>query len=197
MDGLLSLPYRRFYRRYVRGITATLLTAPSLEYRMSPKERSPLTIAAEVAGVLALFLGVLELINNFTGVGPAPITYLWNQTQEGNNTVPSGPQNPGPEDSLPLADTEPPSVPQNLHIDSNTSTATGGCSIVLAWDPSTDNRGLQSYRIYANGAFRGLAPSGFSSHEASLFPGDQESYTITAFDGSNESGHSNTVEATC
>jgi len=92
-------------------------------------------------------------------------------------------------------DRTPPTTPTNLRV---TSTTTG--SVLMAWNPSTDNSGLFTYRLVQNGS--NLARTA-SQNETSLVwtwnlvPGQTYSFFIFAIDGSgNRSPNSNTVTVT-
>lgn len=151
---------------------------------------------ATTIAVLTLIVAALQLVHDVYGVGPAPITYVFDRING-----PTGPETPNPPPgwgTVPTGafDTEPPTVPQNLRISARRATQTG-CTVILAWDASTDNTGVQSYPIYADGNYSGQAPGSSSTFSASLFPGRQESFTISASDGSNKSGQSNAVVASC
>lgn len=95
-----------------------------------------------------------------------------------------------------LPDTQAPTTPTNLKVDS-----TGQFNIDLSWTASTDNVGVERYRIYRDNVSIGDAvtntafPTSFSDttrHE----PDTIYSYSVSTFDAAgNESGRSNTVTA--
>ena len=74
-------------------------------------------------------------------------------------------------------DTQPPTVPQNLHRTGATSS-----SISLAWNASTDNYGVAGYRIYRNSAQVGTA-TGTSYTDSGLTANTGYSYQVDAYDG--------------
>lgn len=88
-------------------------------------------------------------------------------------------------------DTTPPTVPGNVRADATSSTR-----INLSWDASTDDVGVQEYRIFRNGY--NVATSQTTSYEdTGLAPSTQYSYTVSALDNSgNESPESDPVCAT-
>jgi hypothetical protein len=165
---------------------------------LSKSERGAGAAVGTIIAFLGLIVAVLQLVHDVYGVGPAPITYVLDQIKgsdegEGPGTPPGSGLGPGPTDAF---DFEPPTVPQNLRISTSTRTRTG-CDVVLAWQASTDNTGVESYPVYANGTYRGSAPGNSSTFAVSIFVGKQENFTISASDGSNESGQSNAVAVSC
>lgn len=86
-------------------------------------------------------------------------------------------------------DKEAPSVPANLSIQSFQPENT----VQIKWTDSTDNIGVEGYKIYRNGAY--IASSGTNSYlDSSVTTGDQYCYAVSAFDGSgNESATSSPV----
>jgi chitodextrinase len=78
-----------------------------------------------------------------------------------------------------LADTSPPTIPNNLHQTGSTTS-----SISIAWDASTDNVGVTGYDIYRNGALI-RSQSGTSFTDGGLSVYTSYTYTITAYDASN------------
>lgn len=84
-----------------------------------------------------------------------------------------------------VSDTEAPSVPLNLILQSTTSG-----SISFAWDNSSDNIGVAGYKIFRNGSY--LASSVVAGYtDNGLQAGTSYSYTVSAFDASgNESKES-------
>jgi hypothetical protein len=85
-----------------------------------------------------------------------------------------------------VPDTEAPTAPAVLR---QTSLSAG--RVGLAWDASTDNIGVEGYRIYRGGNIARSIPD-TSYSDASVIPGSHYTYTVAAYDGAgNESGHSN------
>jgi chitodextrinase len=85
-------------------------------------------------------------------------------------------------------DTIDPSVPGDLAV-----TAVSGNQINLSWTPSTDNVGVDLYRIYRDGTLTSSTSSTTYS-DSDLNPGTQYCYAVAAVDGAgNESGQSNEV----
>ncbi len=88
-------------------------------------------------------------------------------------------------------DTTPPSIPGNPRVTGTTSS-----SISLAWDASTDNVSVAGYRVYEGTTVRATA-TGTSATVSGLAPQTTHTYTIKAFDPSNnESGASTAVTGT-
>jgi len=75
-----------------------------------------------------------------------------------------------------VTDITPPSIPTHLSGSAASSTA-----VLLTWTPSTDNVGVNLYRVYRNGVSIGdtLSPS---YSDTFLKPGTTYSYTVTAED---------------
>jgi hypothetical protein len=83
------------------------------------------------------------------------------------------------------ADTEAPSVPLGL-----SAAAASDSSMDVTWSPSTDNVGVEGYRIFRDGSAVGLMSS-TSYLDTGLVTGASYSYQVSAFDGSgNESARS-------
>src|SRR4051812_16039866 len=76
-------------------------------------------------------------------------------------------------------DTTPPSTPQNVHIASTTET-----TMTLAWSPSTDNVGVDHYRVYRDGFEVGTAPQASAPQyvDAGLWPHSTHTYYVNAVD---------------
>jgi hypothetical protein len=71
----------------------------------------------------------------------------------------------------------PPSMPTNLRTTSVTSNA-----VQLAWNASTDDKGVQSYNIYRNGGLIGNTTQLTYANTSGLSPSTSYSYYITAVD---------------
>lgn len=84
----------------------------------------------------------------------------------------------------------PPTTPTGLNF-----TGRDEDSITLSWNPSSDNVGVASYRIYRNGVKLPIAIIGTTFTDTGLNAGTQYSYTVQAVDGagamSNKSGSLN------
>jgi len=78
-----------------------------------------------------------------------------------------------------VADTQAPSVPQNLVASEITQT-----SFNLTWDASTDNNGTPSYEIFVNDEWVG-AVAGLTKTIEGLTCGTRYSITVNAFDGAS------------
>lgn len=86
-------------------------------------------------------------------------------------------------------DTQPPTVPSNLAY---TQPVTG--SILLTWNASTDNVGVQSYEIYANDQLRGTVNGSTLNFTDNQPSSATVTYYVIAKDAAgNSSPHSNTV----
>lgn len=88
-------------------------------------------------------------------------------------------------------DTAPPTVPTSL-----TATAQSSTSILLTWEPSTDNIGVTGYRVYRGGVLAGSTTvTNFTS--TGLNSETEYTYTVSAVDGGgNESAQSGAASAT-
>ncbi|MEW6027447.1 MAG: fibronectin type III domain-containing protein, partial [Planctomycetota bacterium] len=85
------------------------------------------------------------------------------------------------------SDPEPPSQPTNV-----TGTAQSTYSILLTWSASTDNVGIDYYRVYRDGIEVGKTTA-TSYVDSGLQPATQYTYIIGAFDKANNSALSNSV----
>jgi chitodextrinase len=89
------------------------------------------------------------------------------------------------------SDTEAPSVPTGVFAE-----AVSDSSIDLAWSPSTDNVGVDGYRIYRDGSAVGVSAAA-AYLDAGLGAGMTYSYQVSAFDSSgNESARSSPATGT-
>ena len=90
-----------------------------------------------------------------------------------------------------VTDNQNPSVPQNLQ-----ATVASSSQIDLTWDASTDNVGVNGYKIYRNGNF--LTTTSTNSYsDNGLQAATEYTYTVSAFDAAgNESAQSSSVSAT-
>jgi chitodextrinase len=90
-----------------------------------------------------------------------------------------------------FTDIDPPTTPTNLHIENITET-----SLVLKWEPSTDNYGIDKYIIYQNGVK--ISEVNYNKCHYSIYhlaPATNYSYYIQARDASGiESENSNNVD---
>ncbi len=88
-------------------------------------------------------------------------------------------------------DIEAPTAPQNLTASNTTQT-----SVQLNWLASSDNVGVEGYKIYKDGAYL-TSTSGTSYTVNSLNPSTTYQFYVTAYDAAgNESDKSNTVSVT-
>ena len=89
------------------------------------------------------------------------------------------------------SDTQPPTAPTNVAAPSKTET-----TVNLTWSASTDNVGVSSYYVYANGTF--IGSSNTTSYAASnLAPGVTYTFTVKARDTQgNESAASAALQVT-
>jgi chitinase len=132
------------------------------------------------------------------GAGPKPPT---NCTVNGGPCAGGGSPTTGPPTGSPTAsptasptggpDTQPPTVPGNLR-----STGKSSVTISLAWNASTDNRGVTGYDVIRGGAT--VATVATTSYtDPNLTPNTTYSYVVKARDAAgNLSGASNTVTVT-
>ncbi len=115
-----------------------------------------------------------------TGTGPFPAVAAFSSFTD--TTIGGG---------APPVDTTVPSVPGGL-----TATAISAGQVNLSWTASTDNVGVQGYRIYRNGSL--VATSGAPSwSDTGLTASTAYSYAVSAIDGaSNASAQSSPASAT-
>lgn len=97
--------------------------------------------------------------------------------------------------ALPVAaarDKTPPTKPTNLHVASLSAHY-----VTLAWNPSTDNSGVFSYRVWVSYGQFYTVPQTQTSFTLQLVPQNTYSFYVQAIDGAgNKSPKSNTVSAT-
>ena len=96
--------------------------------------------------------------------------------------------------TTPAADASPPSNPTGL-----IATVASSTQVNLSWTASTDNVGVQGYKLYRNGTYvAAIGPIGSTSvSDTGLTSGTAYSYTVSAIDGAgNESGQSPIANAT-
>jgi hypothetical protein len=87
---------------------------------------------------------------------------------------------------VPVPDTTPPSAPANLRISSSSK-----AKVTLAWNASTDDRGVAGYRIYRNG---GLVATVTSLTWTTNIQRTSSTYTVVAYDAAgNVSTASNPI----
>ncbi|TSC83501.1 MAG: immunoglobulin I-set domain-containing protein [Microgenomates group bacterium Gr01-1014_16] len=96
----------------------------------------------------------------------------------------------------PIPDTQVPTAPTNLIV-----TSVGLFNVNLSWGASTDNVGVEKYKIFRDNVQIGEAftNTGFPTSYSDSFvsPGRTYSYRVSAFDAAgNESAQSNTITAT-
>jgi hypothetical protein len=89
-------------------------------------------------------------------------------------------------------DRQAPTKPTNLRV-----TTLSTHTITLAWDPSTDNSGTFSYRVWVSYGYTHTVPQTQTTHSLGVVPNNTYSFFVYAVDGSgNTSARSNTVSAT-
>jgi len=89
-------------------------------------------------------------------------------------------------------DRTPPTKPTNLRVTSRTA-----YYVHLAWNPSTDNSGTFSYKVWVNNGFTYNVPQSQTTFSFFAAPNSNLSFYVYAVDGSgNKSSRSNTVSAT-
>lgn len=89
-------------------------------------------------------------------------------------------------------DKKPPTKPSNLRV-----TSTSTYSISLAWNPSNDNSGTFSYRVWVSYGATYTVPQNQTTFTLFVAPSSTYSFYVYAVDGSgNTSPKSNTVSAT-
>lgn len=89
------------------------------------------------------------------------------------------------------SDNEPPSVPLDLIAE-----AVSDSRMSIVWSPSTDNVGVEGYRVFRDGSVAGITPS-TSYVDTGLASGTSYSYQVSAFDSAgNESARSGPATGT-
>lgn len=89
-------------------------------------------------------------------------------------------------------DRTPPTKPTNLRV-----TSTTAHTITLAWNPSTDNSGAFSYRVWISYGFTDTVPQTQTTFGLGVVPNNTYSFYVYAVDGAgNRSAQSNRVSAT-
>ena len=98
----------------------------------------------------------------------------------------------GTSPALAAGDRKPPTKPTNLRATSLTPHR-----VTLAWDPSTDNSGTFTYRVFVSWGSTTSLPQTQTSYSLSLVPANTYSFYVYAVDGSgNVSQRSNTLTVT-
>jgi hypothetical protein len=163
-------------------------TAPSNQNRYprfsSKPRRSPTKVAGLVVSALALIIASLQLAHDTLGLAFSPIetardivTPIFNGGTDDASV--------GTVDATGLDD-EPPTAPQKLRLEEQDD-----CEVTLAWDASSDDVGVQSYRLYDNGNFSGGGDGAITSRRVPLISGGEHHFVVVASDGLNDSPPSN------
>jgi chitodextrinase len=98
----------------------------------------------------------------------------------------------GTSPALAARDRKPPTKPANLRVTSLTPHR-----VTLAWDPSTDNSGTFTYRVFVSWGSTTTLPQTQTTYSVSLVPANTYSFYVYAVDGSgNVSQRSNTLTVT-
>ena len=98
----------------------------------------------------------------------------------------------GTSPALAARDRKPPTRPANLRVTSLTPHR-----VTLAWDPSTDNSGTFTYRVFVSWGSTTTLPQTQTTYSVSLVPANTYSFYVYAVDGSgNVSQRSNTLTVT-
>ena len=98
----------------------------------------------------------------------------------------------GTSTALAARDRKPPTKPANLRVTSLTPHR-----VTLAWDPSTDNSGSFTYRIFVSWGSTTTLPQTQTTYSVGLVPNNTYSFYVYAVDGSgNVSQRSNTLTVT-
>jgi hypothetical protein len=98
----------------------------------------------------------------------------------------------GTSPTLAAPDRTPPTRPTNLRV-----TSTTAHRITLAWNPSTDNSGTFSYRVWISYGFTDTVSQTQTTFSLGVVPNNTYSFYVYAVDGSgNRSANSNTVRVT-
>jgi chitodextrinase len=89
-------------------------------------------------------------------------------------------------------DVTPPSTPTGL-----AASASAPNTVDLSWNASTDNRGVEGYRIYRNGSLIATITTGTTYSDTTAIPATSYSYTVAAYDvGLNASPQSSPAAVT-
>ena len=98
----------------------------------------------------------------------------------------------GTSSALAARDRKPPTRPNNLRVTSLTPHR-----VTLAWNPSTDDSGTFSYRVFVSFGFTDTVPQPQTTYTIGLVPANTYSFYVYAVDGSgNISQRSNTLTVT-
>jgi chitodextrinase len=98
----------------------------------------------------------------------------------------------GTSPALAAQDRKPPTRPANLRVTSLTPHR-----VTLAWNPSTDNSGTFTYRVFVSWGSTTTLPQTQTTYSVSLVPANTYSFYVYAVDGSgNVSQRSNTLTVT-
>jgi len=98
----------------------------------------------------------------------------------------------GTSPALAARDRKPPTKPANLRVTSLTPHR-----VTLAWDPSTDNSGTFTYRVFVSWGSTTTLPQTQTTYSVGLVPANTYSFYVYAVDGSgNVSQRSNTLTVT-
>ena len=98
----------------------------------------------------------------------------------------------GTSPALAARDRKPPTRPANLRVTSLTPH-----NVTLAWDPSTDNSGTFTYRVFVSWGSTTSLPQTQTTYSVGLVPANTYSFYVYAVDGSgNVSQRSNTLTVT-
>ena len=98
----------------------------------------------------------------------------------------------GTSPALAAQDRKPPTKPSNLRVTSLTPHR-----VTLAWNPSTDNSGTFTYRIFVSWGSTTTLPQTQTTYSVGLVPANTYSFYVYAVDGSgNVSQRSNTLTVT-
>lgn len=111
--------------------------------------------------------------NYFFGVG------TWTYTPTGSITA-GGPV-------IPIVDTTPPSIPQNV-----TATAASSVAATVAWTASTDNVGVTGYEVYRGGVKVGTSAS-TTYTDSGLSAQTTYTYTVKAYDAAGNLSDASTA----
>lgn len=98
----------------------------------------------------------------------------------------------GTSPALAARDRTPPTKPTNLRV-----TALTSHNVTLAWNPSTDNSGTFSYKVWVSYGFTHTVPQTQTTFSLGVVPNNTYSFYVYAVDGSgNKSSKSNTLTVT-
>ena len=151
-----------------------------LVFSKAPSKDSPVTGTFTVPSGASLGETRMRVAMKYNAIPTSCETFDWGEVED--YTV----------DIQDAGDIEAPSTPSNLSSSNVTEN-----SVQLSWTASTDNIGVDGYKIYKNGSYFTSVASGTSYTVNSLTPTTTYTFYVTAYDAAgNNSSASNTISVT-